>query len=172
MPHRSCGQTTPGRTPPSFTPGFPAIAVGTAASLVVAQAVANNGEDIAGALEHDPNPIEYTPSALFSQSLKVVDDSSDVDIVVQYNHTLLESKCKRSSKEYDASLDLDLIVKEIFRPDEWWESRELLRISLIQFGSMSGFQPIIAKNTIKCSREGAKEYKRHYAVRSEARSDE
>ena len=120
MLYHSGGRTTPGRTPPIFTPGFPAISVGTAASLVVAKAVANNGKDIAGSLEHDPNPNEYTPSELFSQSLKAVDDSSDVDIVVQYNHTLLESKCKRSSKEYDASLDLDLIVKDQFRQDEWW----------------------------------------------------
>ena len=156
MIYCSGGQTTLGQTPPSFTPGFPAIAVGTAASLVVAQAVANNGEDIAGALEHNPNPNKYTPSALFSQSLKYVDDSSDIDIVLQYNHTLLESKCKRLSKEYDASLVLYFILKELFCPDEWWESRELLRISLIQFGSMSGFQPIIVNNTIKCSREGAK----------------
>ena len=93
----------------------------------------------------------------------MIDDSSGDDIVVSYNHALLELKCKTSSLEYDASLDRDLIVKELFRPDEWWQSRDLLLHSLNLVGGAFGFFPAIDKNEIKCNREGSKEYKRSYA---------
>ena len=79
----------------------------------------------------------------------MVDNLSGVDIVVSYDHTLLELRRKRSFQEYDVSLDLDLIAKELFQPDEWWQSRELLRHFLSQFGAIYDFHPILDKNSIR-----------------------
>ena len=104
----------------------PSIAAGTAVSFGIAHNVATNGEVPDQTVDHPPETDEYTPSSLFDRSLKTIDILPGVDIVVSYNHALLKLKCKRSSLEYDASLDQDLIVKELFRPDEWWQSRELL----------------------------------------------
>ena len=70
------------------------------------------------------------PSTLFAQSLKTIDYSSGEGIVTEYDHALLEAKCRRSSGDFESSLDLDLIVKELFRADEWWANRELILQSL------------------------------------------
>ena len=102
------------------------------------------------------------PSTLFAQSLKTIDYSSGEGIVTEYDHALLEAKCRRSSSEFESSLDLDLIVKELFRADEWWANRELILQSLTLLGKVQGFRPAKNRNTIICNRQGDKEYDREY----------
>ena len=57
------------------------------------------------------------PSAIFAHELKSYSDSED-PVVVGYNRPLMEKKCMQSSAEYDPNLDHDIIVRELFQPDE------------------------------------------------------
>ena len=81
------------------------------------------------------------PSILFAQSLETVDYFSGEGIVTKYDHALLEAKCRRSSSEFESSLDLHLIVKELFRTDERWANHELIFQSLTLLGNVQGFIP-------------------------------
>ena len=82
------------------------------------------------------------PSALFAFDLKSY-EVFDYPVVIGYNRSLMETKCMQSSPEYDKNLDLDIIVAELFQPDEWWKTRNLLFESLVHFGSIRGFTPTI-----------------------------
>jgi len=97
------------------------------------------------------------PSILFAQSLKSYHEGEHV---CAYNHDLLHNKCHPESDEYNPELNLNIIAKELFKFQELWKNRGLLLESLINFGRIQGFKPIIKRNTIQCSRSGVKDYKR------------
>ena len=72
----------------------------------------------------------------------------------------------QSSPEYDSSnLDLDIIVRELFQPEEWWKNPDLLYESLAHYGTIRGFSPRVSTSygTITCNREGEKDYARTYS---------
>ena len=57
------------------------------------------------------------PSAIVSHDLKSYEESEN-HVVVGYNRSLIETKCMHLSPEYDRNLDLGIIVRELFQPDE------------------------------------------------------
>ena len=110
---------------------------------------------------------EYPQSILnLSQKIKSYDEKVDNDVeysvVSHFDHQLLLQKCIPSSPIYESGIDLDLLCKCIFRPDEWWVNRNLLCDALKSFGRVQGFKPSIKYHTIRCNRYGDKEYKRNY----------
>ena len=91
-----------------------------------------------------------------------VDKDVEYDVVSQFNQKLLFQICLPSSAMYDDGIDIDVLCKCIFRPDEWWSNRQLLVDALTSFGKVKGFKPTIKHNAIRCNRYGEKEYIRNY----------
>ena len=89
--------------------------------------------------------------------LKEVDEDL---VIIAFNDTLLRRKCLASSEHYDESIDLSALIEAIFRPNEWWATRDLMYEALKKCGLVQGFTPKILSNTFRCNRSGEKEYKR------------
>ena len=62
------------------------------------------------------------PLPFVSHDLKSYEESaheeSENPVVIGYNRSLIETKCMHLSPEYDRNLDLGIIVRELFQPDE------------------------------------------------------
>ena len=80
------------------------------------------------------------PSAIFARELKSYDDSEDPVIIV-YNRSLLERKCMISSSEYDSTLDLNIVIRELFKMDKWWENVISYSIPLFTLATSLDFHP-------------------------------
>ncbi len=63
------------------------------------------------------------------------DGVTPISYIVSFNSGLLQSKCIKSSVNYDPCIDFNLLVRHIFSPDQWWANRTLLLDSLRMSGN-------------------------------------
>ena len=50
----------------------------------------------------------------------------------------------------------------MFSPDEWWKDKNLILVTMKDFGIVQGFKPRTEKNTIRCNSFGSKKYAQKY----------
>ena len=111
-------------------------------------------------------PEEFSPpkKLLLASQLKHTDEFIEEDgvtqiaYVVTFNSGLLRSKCIESSANYDSCIDLNLLDRHIFSPDQWWANHTLLLDALRDFGKLFGFCPVVKHNNLQCNRYRKKEY--------------
>jgi hypothetical protein len=63
--------------------------------------------------------------------------------VVSFNNALLCTKCIKSSSQYDLDMDLNVLVREIFTPNQWWASRFVLCEAVNTFSLLLSFHPTL-----------------------------
>jgi hypothetical protein len=86
-------------------------------------------------------PEEFLPSKelLLASRLKQTneyikeDGVTQIAFVVSFNSGLLRSKCIKSSANYNPDINLNLLVRHIFPPDQWLANRTLLLDALRDF---------------------------------------
>ena len=112
--------------------------------------------------------LEAPKELLLALQLKQIDELLDtegdtmISYVVSFNESLLQKKCMKSSTHYDPHIDLNLLVRHTFPPNEWWANRGLLLDAVKHFGKLLGFHAIIKRNNIQCNCYRKQEYTRSY----------
>ena len=121
----------------------------------------NDGNSALAASNTEDDNEEPSNSTSFAPSLKYHDDNG---VVIAYDHNRLELFFLCSSSMFDPSLDLHLIVSELFCGDEYWKSQDLLFGAITHFGKIHCFNPIKKSNKIMRNRLGKRTYKRDYVA--------
>ena len=108
-------------------------------------------------------PEEFSPpkELLLASQLKQTDEFIKEDGVTQIAYVVSFfrcSKCIKFSADYNPCIDLNLLVRHIFSPDQWWANRTLLLDALRDFGKLFGFHPVVKHNNLQCNRYRKKEY--------------
>ena len=85
------------------------------------------------------------------------------EVVVAYDSNLFIQKCNPASKEYDATIQLDVYADELFKDGEAWAKRDgLLDTALEDIARVQGFAVTKQATLIHCNRRGAAETKRDF----------
>ncbi len=113
------------------------------------------------------SPKEFLLALQLKQNNEFVDsDSTDgvmaISYVVSFNDSLLRKKCMKSWTHYNPEIDLNLLVRNTFPPNEWWANRALLLDAVKHVSKLLGFHAILKHNNIQCNCYGKQEYARSY----------
>jgi hypothetical protein len=68
----------------------------------------------------------------------------------------------KSSTHYDPEIDLNLLVRNTFPPNEWWANRALLLDAVKHVSKLLSFRAILKRNNIQCNCYGKQEYAQSY----------
>jgi hypothetical protein len=117
--------------------------------------------------DYSGSPKEFLLALQLKQNNEFVDtDSTDgmtmISYVVSFNDSFLRKKCMKSSTHYNPKIDLILLVRHTFPPNEWWTNRALLLDAVKHVSKLLGFCAILKCNNIQCNCYGKQEYAQSY----------
>jgi hypothetical protein len=102
--------------------------------------IANDMEDYSSS----PTKEEMIESQLKQMEQKAnMGCETTLSYVVSFKNALLCTKCIKSSPQYDSEMDLNVLVREIFTPNQWWASRSVLFEAVNTFSLLLSFRPIL-----------------------------
>ena len=77
------------------------------------------------------------------------------EMVTSFNHKLFFETCNLTSKTYNAELcNFELIGDHIFKPQETWVNRELVKRVAVAISKIEGWEVACEKTTVSCNRSG------------------
>ena len=91
--------------------------------------------------------VEYKPQITKSQV-------ASVWAVTSFDLDRYYEKCKKSSPDFDSTIDLEKVAVELFKPNEVWASRDLAYIALEAQSKCHGFTAHKKQNYMGCNRFG------------------
>ena len=80
----------------------------------------------------------------FTRSLKQYDYK---DVVIGFNHQKFCLRWKLDSRDYDSSLNFDVMFKVLFWPYEWWVNRDLIQNTAIRFRAINGREALLKRDS-------------------------
>jgi hypothetical protein len=86
-------------------------------------------------------------------------------MIVAFNKNRLTDVCYSNSPDYNPSLcDFDLIASEIFKEDETWVNRGLVKEVMDLLAKLHGWVAKLTQKYLQCNRYGSDDTSRQYAA--------
>jgi hypothetical protein len=122
--------------------------------------------------ESDPNLTLQTSAADFACSLKKYGDVTfgqsgkerTCNMVVNFNKSRFVQICDPTSDDHDPLMcDYDAIAAELLKPNEIWQSRDLLWAVMNLLAEYHGYSTCLTKEYINCNRRGTDQTTREFS---------